>query len=86
MGNKGPCPTCLILSDPSDVAQCKHRTGEETHSSEFCQRDSYERGFEYNLEKSEHDCAGQGIKETSERESNLGNNLPACRMEKLAPP
>lgn len=29
VGNKGPCPSCVILSDHSDVAQCKHRTGEE---------------------------------------------------------
>lgn len=83
MGNKGPCPSCL--SDHSDVAQCKHRTGEETVSSESYQRDSYERRFEYSLKKSEHDCTRQGIKETSDKESSLGNNLPACRMEKLAP-
>lgn len=34
------------------------------------------------MKKSEHDCAGQGTKETSENESNLSNNLLACRMEK----
>lgn len=85
VGNKGPCPSYLVLLDHSDVAQCKHITGEETDFSESYQRHSYGRGFEYSLKKSEHDCACQGIKETSEKESNLCNNLPACRMEKLVP-
>lgn len=68
MGNKGPCPSCLILSDHSDVAQCKHITG-EIDFSECYQWDSYERGFGYSLKNSGYDCAGQGIKEMSENES-----------------
>lgn len=49
------------------------------------QTDSCKRGFEYSLEKAEHDCEGLGTKETSEDDNNLGNNLPACRMKKSVP-
>lgn len=52
---------------------------------ESSQTDLYAKGFEYSLEKSEHDCAGVSTKETSENNRNLGNSLPACRMKKLVP-